>query len=232
MVVGRGIGRGELVSDLIPPTTTTCTGHRSIDDVLAEARGRLSRLTPAQARQARATGAVVVDIRPESQRQVEGNLPGALTVERNVLEWRFDPASQSRLPIADYDLQVIVLCSEGYASSLAAAALQELGVWRATDVIGGYLGWRAESAEAWPFAERQLVTTGALPAESTSSDLLDLDQPVMRPAGAEVPNPASVRSPSLEVIKAVTKGRSPAVCTGASTSPVTPSVRKAPGGRP
>ena len=63
-------------------------------------------------------------------------------VERNVLEWRFDPASDARLDIADHDLAVIVLCQEGYTSSLAAAALHELGVWRATDVVGGYAAWR------------------------------------------------------------------------------------------
>ena len=78
----------------------------------------------------------MVDIRPAAQRTAEGGLPGALVVERNVLEWRFDPASEARPDIADHDLAVIVLCQEGYTSSLAAAALQELGVWRATDV-----GW-------------------------------------------------------------------------------------------
>jgi rhodanese-related sulfurtransferase len=88
------------------------------------------------------TGAVVVDIRPAAQRAAEGELPGALVVERNVLEWRFDPASDAALPIASYDLQVVVLCQEGYTSSLAAAALQDLGVHRATDVIGGYAAWR------------------------------------------------------------------------------------------
>ena len=72
----------------------------------------------------------VVDIRPAAQRAAEGELPGALVVERNVLEWRFDPASDARLAIAAYDLQVIVLCQEGYTSSLAAAALQELGIER------------------------------------------------------------------------------------------------------
>jgi len=71
-------------------------------------------------------------------------VPGALLVERNVLEWRFDPASPARLPEATgHDLQVIVLCSEGYTSSLAAAALQQLGLHRATDVVGGFLAWRA-----------------------------------------------------------------------------------------
>jgi rhodanese-related sulfurtransferase len=69
-------------------------------------------------------------------------LPGALVIERNVLEWRFDPACDARLAIADCDLRVIVLCQEGYASSLAAASLQDLGIHRATDVIGGYAAWR------------------------------------------------------------------------------------------
>ena len=116
--------------------------RRSIDQVLAAARERLARLTPAQARDAWADGAVMVDIRPAAQRTAEGELAGALVVERNVLEWRFDPASEARLPIADHELQVIVLCQEGYTSTLAAAALQDLGLHRATDVIGGYAAWR------------------------------------------------------------------------------------------
>jgi rhodanese-related sulfurtransferase len=120
--------------------------RRSIDDVLSEARTRLHRVTPQQAQQAWRSGAVVVDIRPAAQRAAEGELPGALLVERNVLEWRFDPASEARLPIAGYDLQVIVLCQEGYTSSLAAAALQDLGLWRATDVIGGWDAWRTATA--------------------------------------------------------------------------------------
>lgn len=119
--------------ELVEPTT--------IDQVLDRARSRLRRLTPAQAREARAGGAVLVDIRPALQRATHGEVPGALVIERNVLEWRFDPTSDARLPIASYDLEVILLCQEGYASSLAAAALQELGVHRATDVIGGYAAW-------------------------------------------------------------------------------------------
>jgi rhodanese-related sulfurtransferase len=115
---------------------------RTIAEVLAAARAQLTRLTPAEAYRAGADGAVVVDIRPAAQRASEGELPGALVIERNVLEWRFDPSSDARLDIADHDLRVIVLCSEGYTSSLAAAALQELGVRRATDVIGGYVAWR------------------------------------------------------------------------------------------
>jgi rhodanese-related sulfurtransferase len=90
------------------------------------------------------TDAILVDIRPESQRAIEGSIPGALVVERNVLEWRFDPASSARLPVAtDHDLQIIVFCSEGYTSSLAAASLQDLGLRRATDLVGGFQAWRA-----------------------------------------------------------------------------------------
>ena len=116
--------------------------RRSIDAVLADARSRLQRLTPAEAVEAREAGAVVVDIRPAAQRRAEGGPSDVLVVERNVLEWRFDPASDARLPVAGYDLQVVVLCQEGYTSSLAAAALQELGIWRATDVVGGWAAWR------------------------------------------------------------------------------------------
>jgi rhodanese-related sulfurtransferase len=119
---------------------------RTIDDVLADARGHLRRLTPEEAEEARAHGAVVVDIRPAAQREAEGELPFATVIERNVLEWRLDPASDASLPIASHDLQVVVLCQEGYTSSLAAAALQELGIHRATDVIGGYAAWRAWQA--------------------------------------------------------------------------------------
>ena len=126
--------------------------RRSIDAVLADARSRLQRVSPAQAVAAAAAGAVVVDIRPAAQRAAEGGPDGVLVVERNVLEWRFDPASDARLPVADYDLAVIVLCQEGYTSSLAAAALQELGVWRATDVVGGWSAWRAGLAAGAPAA--------------------------------------------------------------------------------
>ena len=122
------------------------TGVLSIDEMLAAARARLQRLSPGDAYAAVAKAeAVLVDIRPESQRALEGCIDGALVVERNVLEWRFDPASYSRLPVAtSHDLQAIVFCSEGYTSSLAAAALQELGLWRATDIVGGVKAWREE----------------------------------------------------------------------------------------
>jgi rhodanese-related sulfurtransferase len=118
-------------------------GARTIDQVLAQARTQLSRLSPVQANRAAHRGAVLVDIRPMHQRYEEGEIPGALTIERNVLEWRLDPASDARLPIARYDLDVVVFCSEGYTSSLAAAALQELGLRGATDIVGGIKAWRA-----------------------------------------------------------------------------------------
>jgi rhodanese-related sulfurtransferase/mannose-6-phosphate isomerase-like protein (cupin superfamily) len=120
-------------------------GLSGIEKLLTRARSRLRRLSPAEAHEEVATtGAVLVDIRPEGQRAIEGAIPGALIVERNVLEWRFDPTSSARLAAAtDYGVRVIVFCSEGYSSSLAAAALQDLGLWSATDLIGGFHAWHA-----------------------------------------------------------------------------------------
>ncbi|HZE38170.1 MAG TPA: rhodanese-like domain-containing protein [Stackebrandtia sp.] len=118
-------------------------GSRGIDEILAAARARLRRLTPAAAHGEQRDGAVLVDIRPQAQRAAEGEIPGALIVERNVLEWRFDPRGDARLDIADFGLRVIVFCQEGYTSSLAAASLQDLGLSRATDVDGGLAAWRA-----------------------------------------------------------------------------------------
>ena len=115
---------------------------RPISEVLEQARSRLDRLDPAQAWAAVQDGAVLVDIRPQAQRAAEGEVPGALLIERNVLEWRLDPASEARLPEAgSYDLHVIVMCSAGYASSLAAASLQDLGLSLATDLAGGFQAW-------------------------------------------------------------------------------------------
>lgn len=118
--------------------------RRTIDELLAEARARIDRVTPREAAARIADGGLLVDIRPAAQRAREGEVPGSLIVERNVLEWRFDPAGDARLPQATgYDVDVIVLCSEGYTSSLAADALRSLGLYRATDVIGGFLAWAA-----------------------------------------------------------------------------------------
>lgn len=114
-----------------------------VDGLLSQARSVLVRLSPREAYRAWLDGAELVDIRPAAQRAVEGDVPGALIVERNVLEWRFDPASPARLPEATgHDVRVIILCSEGYTSSLAAAALQQLGIFQATDVVGGFRAWR------------------------------------------------------------------------------------------
>ncbi|QEN12977.1 rhodanese-like domain-containing protein [Mycolicibacterium sp. ELW1] len=110
-----------------------------IDRVLADARARLHRLTAQEIPAALRRGAILVDIRPAAQRAAEGETPAALVIERNVLEWRADPTSEARLPQAtDDDVEWVILCSQGYTSSLAAAALQDLGLHRATDVVGGY----------------------------------------------------------------------------------------------
>ena len=120
-------------------------GARSIDEILAAARDRLLRLTPQEASGELAEGAVLVDIRPAAQRAGDGEIPGSVVVERNHLEWRLDPGSDARLPwVAGYDHRIIVFCVDGYTSSLAAAALQDLGLHRATDVIGGFRAWTAE----------------------------------------------------------------------------------------
>jgi rhodanese-related sulfurtransferase len=126
------------------PALTRPQGARTVDDLLAEARSRIVRVTPHEAAARIAAGAHLVDIRPAAQRAREGEVPGSLIVERNVLEWRFDPASDARLPQATgYEVDVIVLCSEGYTSSLAADALRSLGLHRATDVVGGFVAWAA-----------------------------------------------------------------------------------------
>jgi rhodanese-related sulfurtransferase len=125
---------------------------RGIDDILTAALVRLRRLCPQTALEAFCAGAVLVDIRPAAQRAAEGEIAGALVVERCSLEWRFDPTSDTRLPeVTGFDVQVTVVCSEGSASTLAAAAQQDLGLHRATAVIGGYQAWRAAG----------LPTTGA-----------------------------------------------------------------------
>jgi rhodanese-related sulfurtransferase len=121
----------------------TGTTQRTAEQLLAEARSRLVRLEAHEARAAQRRGALLVDIRPQSNRELEGEIPGAVVLERIVLEWRLDPASEARIPQAAYDLHVIIVCNEGYSSSLAAADLQDLGVHRATDLVGGYRAWRA-----------------------------------------------------------------------------------------
>jgi rhodanese-related sulfurtransferase len=123
----------------------------TIDDLLADARRGLERLDPAAALEAIHSGAILIDIRADSQIAADGVVPGALVVPRNVLEWRMDPASGHRLPRAPgLDDQVILMCNEGYQSSLAAATLQRLGFARATDVEGGFQAWRAAGLPVSP----------------------------------------------------------------------------------
>jgi len=128
-----------------------------IDDMLEDARSRLDRISPQTAFQELVHGrAFLVDIRPARQRVGEGEVHASLhplVVERNVLEWRFDPRSESRLAMASYDARVIILCQEGYTSSLAADALRRLGVRRATDVIGGYDAWPRGGLPISPWPE-------------------------------------------------------------------------------
>ena len=110
-----------------------------IDAMLSAARARLDRIPAGEVPPAVKRGAILVDIRPREQRDTEGHVIGALVIERNVLEWRCDPTGEARLPEAvDDDVEWIVLCSQGYTSSLAAASLRDLGLHRATDVVGGY----------------------------------------------------------------------------------------------
>jgi rhodanese-related sulfurtransferase len=116
-----------------------------IDKVLDAARDRLQRLPASAVPGALERGAILVDIRPQAQRDREGNVAAALVIERNVLEWRCDPTSDAKLPEAvDDDVEWVVLCSEGYTSSLAAASLIDLGLHKATDVVGGYHALVAE----------------------------------------------------------------------------------------
>jgi rhodanese-related sulfurtransferase len=115
----------------------------AVDRVLARARLGLHRATAAQAQRIHEEGGLLIDIRPAAQRAEFGEIPGALIVERNNLEWRFDPEGSHRLPeAADPNRPVVIFCQEGYASSLAASSLQELGLTAVTDLEGGFVAWQ------------------------------------------------------------------------------------------
>ena len=123
----------------------------TIDDVLENARRRLRRITPEQASSEHAGGALLVDTRTSEQRAMDGEIPGALVMDRTVLEWRLDPVSKARIPQAtNHAVRVIVICNEGYSSSLAAASLQNLGLVNATDVVGGFEAWKAAGLPVTP----------------------------------------------------------------------------------
>ena len=133
----------------------------AIDAFLARARAGLDRVEPEHLADEVAAGAILIDIRPLEQRQRDGELPGAMIIDRNVLEWRLDPTSPDRLPIAtNADIRYLLICNEGYSSSLAAATLHELGLRRATDLVGGF---QALLAVRRPVAEQRAdeLTTSA-----------------------------------------------------------------------
>jgi rhodanese-related sulfurtransferase len=143
-----------------------------LDGLVAEARAGLRRLSPAEAAHAVAhDGALLVDIRPEAQRRREGDIPGSVVIDRNVLEWRLAPGAEHRIPeLRDAAQTIVVFCSQGYASSLAAATLQRLGLSGATDLDGGFLAWDAAGLPTVP------VGSHPPPVERTA--------PVRRPGGA------------------------------------------------
>jgi rhodanese-related sulfurtransferase len=114
-----------------------------IEEVLAKARAGVRRLSPEETLAARRRGALVVDTRTEAQRREQGEIPGALVIDRTVLEWRLDPLSSACIPEAvDHDVQIVIVCRQGYSSSLAAESLRSVGLWRATDMIGGVEAWQ------------------------------------------------------------------------------------------
>jgi len=116
----------------------------NIDQMLEKARMKLARVDATHAAEELAAGALLVDIRPADQRAAQGDIPGATVVDRNVLEWRLDPTSRWRIDaVIGHETRVILICAQGYQSSLAAAGLQELGLVNATDVIGGFEAWAA-----------------------------------------------------------------------------------------
>jgi rhodanese-related sulfurtransferase len=124
----------------------------AIDDAVDAARSTLDRADPGEAQRLQSEGALIVDIRPHANRLAEGEIPGAIPIERIHLEWRLDPTSDWKIPQANADVPVIIVCNEGYASSLAAADLQRLGLPHATDLIGGYRAWRASGLPTTPGA--------------------------------------------------------------------------------
>jgi rhodanese-related sulfurtransferase len=143
--------------------------RRTAEQLLADARAGLCRLTPESARAEAGAGALLIDIRSELQRERDGVIPGSRFIARNVLEWRCDPASPWCDPaVKDGSPKLILICNEGYQSSLAAATLQQLGLIDATDVIGGFQAWRAAGLPLGP----QRVPDGSPGTRSGAVDAL------------------------------------------------------------
>lgn len=138
------------------------TDRSAIAGMLDRCQQALDRVEPADLEAVAAAGALVVDMRPVQQRLRDGELPDAIVVDRNVLEWRLDPTSPHRLAVADDpDRRIVLVCNEGYSSSLAAHTLQQLGLRRATDLAGGFTAWSAYVAEVQADAiatERRVAT--------------------------------------------------------------------------
>lgn len=130
---------------MLPLTEPAGRGEKApsrVDEMLERARSRYQRVSPLEAARLMASGGLLVDTRPAAQRAATGEVPGAIVIERNVLEWRLDPTSPyHHAAVTGADQDIIVMCQEGYSSSLAAASLRELGLWRATDLEGGYEAW-------------------------------------------------------------------------------------------
>ncbi len=132
----------------------------AVDALLAVARAGLDRVEPEDLAAEMAGGALVVDTRPVEQRRRDGDLPGALLVDRNVLEWRLDPTSPHRIPeVTGPGTRVIVVCDQGYSSSFAAATLRQLGLVRATDLVGGFQAWRLARGPGGPQATAGAMST-------------------------------------------------------------------------
>lgn len=120
------------------------SGQSRIDGLLRDARRSLHRVAPEDVPAAMRDGALLIDTRPEEQRRRDGRIEGAIVVDRNVLEWRLDPTSPHRISeVAGPDQRIIIICNEGFSSSLAARSLQDLGLRHATDVVGGFVAWSA-----------------------------------------------------------------------------------------
>jgi rhodanese-related sulfurtransferase len=142
------------------------TKRGAIDVLLENARRGIARVRPADLASEIAAGALVVDTRPIDQRQRDGELPGALIIDRNVLEWRLDPTCPHHIPEAENtNMRIVIVCNEGYSSSLAAATLRQLGLERATDLAGGFQAWKqfcGQAGDAQASVTSQAPKPGAL----------------------------------------------------------------------
>ena len=166
----------------------------TVDEELEQARARIARWHPWEALDPLASGAILVDIRPREQRELHGELPVGIVVERNVLEWRLDPTSPWRITRADgYDRIVIIVCQEGYASSLAAASLRDLGYRTVGDVVGGVEAWK----------------TAGLPVRSARQETNAVDDSGAWPSRGSALSPSSAFSSGMHRWRGPMRSRPP-----------------------